>query len=186
MSDKDFLTLFFPDILVRQIEIKEVTPCGADPDKIKFLAQADKQLRDVLPILYIYIPNAKYSEKLESLSYRQKMHLITLLSSGKIGMTYVKDRQEADLLTTELKNLINRAFVYLKSHGKPDSKMFEIKRQTSPMGIYERLPKTNCKKCGEEGCFVFGVKLLSGEKEVDQCPYARVNELKQMLSPITI
>jgi len=186
MSDKDLLSLFFPDVLVRQIEIKDVTPCGADPDKIKFLAQADKQLSDVLPILYLYIPNAKYSEKLEALSYKQKMHLITLFSSGKIGMTYVKDRQEADLLITELKNLINRAFIYLKSHGKPDSKMLEIKQQTSPMGIYERLPKTNCKECGEEGCFVFGVKLLSGEKEVDQCPHVSVNELKQMLSPIKI
>jgi len=57
MSDKDFMGLLFPEALVKKIEIKEITPCTADPERIKFLAQADKSLEDVLPILYLVIPN---------------------------------------------------------------------------------------------------------------------------------
>jgi ArsR family metal-binding transcriptional regulator len=56
----------FPEVLVKKIEIKKITPCTADPERIKFLAQADKPLGDVLPILYLVIPNAKYSEKLSN------------------------------------------------------------------------------------------------------------------------
>ncbi|MDY6965056.1 MAG: (Fe-S)-binding protein [Halobacteriota archaeon] len=40
---------------------------------------------------------------------------------------------------------------------------------TSPMEIYQLLPKTNCKKCGESTCMAFGVNLLSRRAEISQC-----------------
>jgi len=186
MSDKGFMKLLFPEVLVKKIEITEITPCLADADRIKFLAQTDKPLGDVLPILYLYIPNAKYSERLGVLSYNNQRHLVTMFSTGKIGMTYVKDRNEAEQLVAEAKSLINRAFIYFKSHGKLDEKLFELKKQANPMQIYEKLPKTNCKECGEDSCYVYGVKLLSGEKDLTQCPYADTSELRRMLNPIRI
>ena len=115
----EFEELLFADILVKKIEIKEISPCTADPERIKFLAQADKPLEDVLPILYLAIPNAKYSEKLGALNYTHQQHLITVFANGRIGMTYVKDRNEADQLIEEARRLINRALIYLKTHGKP-------------------------------------------------------------------
>ncbi len=158
----------------------------ADPERIKFLAQTDKALGEVLPILYLYIPSAKYSEKLGVLSYNHQQHLVTFFSTGKIGMTYVRDRNEAEQLVAEAKNLVNRAYTYLKFHGKPDEKLFEHKKQTNPMKIYEKLPKTNCKKCGDDSCYVFGVKLLSGQKGFRECPQANLGELEKTLNPIKI
>jgi len=55
LSDKECADLLFPEVLVKKIEIKEITPCTADPERINFLAQADKPLEDVLPILYLAI-----------------------------------------------------------------------------------------------------------------------------------
>ncbi|MEM2104292.1 MAG: hypothetical protein QW717_05320 [Candidatus Bathyarchaeia archaeon] len=86
-----------------KIEIKDISPCTDDPERIKFLAQADKPLEDVLPILYLAIPNAKYSEKLGTLSYMHQQHLITIFANGRISMTYVKDRNEANQLVEEAK-----------------------------------------------------------------------------------
>ncbi len=186
MSNDDFMKLLFPEVLVKKIEIYEVTPCLSDPDKIKFLAQTDNPISDILPILYLYIPNAKYSENLGALSYTHQQRLVTMFSTGKIGMTYVKDRQEALQLVEESKNLINKAFIYFKSHGKPDEKLYELKKQATPMKIYEKLPKTNCKECGEEGRYVFGVKLLSGEKDLRQCPHVDVMEFEKTLHTIRI
>jgi len=193
MSDKDFMGLLFPEALVKKIEIKEITPCTADPERIKFLAQADKSLEDVLPILYLAIPNAKYSEKLGALSYRYKQHLITMFSTGKIGMTYVKDRSEAEQLTEEAKRLINRAFIYLKTSGKPSQELVQEKRELTPMKIYEKLPKTNCKECGEQGCFAFAAKLLNGEKSLHDCSSLELKEnvtirieIEKMMSPIKL
>ena len=50
---EDFVEFFFVDTFVKKIEIKEISPCTADPERIKFLAQADKPLEDVLPVLYL-------------------------------------------------------------------------------------------------------------------------------------
>jgi len=186
MSDKDFMKLLFSEVLVRKIEITEITPCLADAERIKFLAQTDKPLGDILPILYLSIPNAKHSEKLGALNYNHQRHLVTMFSTGKIGMTYVKDRNEAEQLIAEVRDLINRAFIYLKTHGKAAEKLLDLKKQTSPVKIYEKLPKTNCKECGEDSCYVFGVKLLSGEKGLSQCPHAEVRELERMIYPIRI
>ncbi|MEM3549798.1 MAG: DUF169 domain-containing protein, partial [Candidatus Bathyarchaeia archaeon] len=55
VMSEDFIELLFADFLVKKIEIKEISPCTADPERIKFLAQADKPLEDVLPILYLAI-----------------------------------------------------------------------------------------------------------------------------------
>jgi len=193
MNDENFSELLFPEILVRKIEIKEISPCTADPERIKFLAQADKPLEDVLPVLYLTIPNAKYSEKLGALSYTHQQHLITIFANGRVGMTYVKDRNEADRLVEEARKLINRALIYLKTHGKPSLEMVQAKKELTPVKIYELLPKTNCKMCGEQSCFAFAAKLLNGEKTLQDCPPLESSEyssnklqIERMMNPIKL
>jgi ArsR family metal-binding transcriptional regulator len=190
---EDFTELLFVDILVKKIEIKEISPCTADPERIKFLAQADKPLGDILPVLHLAIPNAKYSEKLGALSYTYQQHLITMFASGRIGMTYVKDRSEAEQLVEEARRLINRAFIYLKTRGKPSLEMVQAKKELTPVKIYELLPKTNCKMCGEQGCFAFAAKLLNGEKTLQDCPPLDSEEyvtnkvkIKKIMNPVKL
>jgi ArsR family metal-binding transcriptional regulator len=189
----EFEELLFADILVKKIEIKEISPCTADPERIKFFAQADKPLEDVLPVLYLAIPNAKCSEKLGALNYMHHQHLITIFANGRIGMTYVKDRNEAYQLVEEARKLINRALIYLKTHGKPTPEMVQAKKELTPVKIYALLPKTNCKSCSEQSCFAFAAKLLNGEKTLQDCSppdsseYS-MNKLKieKMMNPIKL
>ncbi|MEM3824714.1 MAG: (Fe-S)-binding protein [Candidatus Bathyarchaeia archaeon] len=190
---EDLAELLFADVIVRKIEIKEISPCTADPERIKFLAQADKPLEDVLPILYLAIPNAKYSEKLGALSYNHQQHLITIFANGRIGMTYVKDRNGANQLVEEARRLINRAIIYLKTHGRPNPEIIKVKKELTPAKVYELLPKTNCKMCGEQSCFAFAAKLLNGEKTLQDCPPLDSKEhstckfqIEKMISPIKL
>ncbi len=189
----EFEELLFADAIVKKVEIKEISPCTADPERIKFWAQADKPLGDVLPILYLAIPNAKYSEKLGALSYVYQQHLITIFANGRITMTYVKDRNEADQLIEEARRLINRAIIHLKTHGKPNPEAVQAKKELTPTKIYELLPKTNCKMCGEQSCFTFAAKLLNGEKTLGDCPpldskeYSNYKfQIERMMNPIKL
>lgn len=191
--NEDFAEYFFADVLVKKIEIKEITPCTADPERIKFLAQADKPLESALPVIYLAIPNAKYSEKFGFLSYNYKQHLVTLFANGRITMTYVKDRAEAEQLVEEVKRLINRGFIYLKTHGKPSQGLIQAKKELTPIKLYGMLPKTNCKKCMEQGCFAFAAKLLNGEKTLHDCPTLNSREyegyraqIEKMMAPIKL
>jgi len=163
-------------VLVENIEITEVTACHSDLNRIIFLAQADKRLGKILPILYLNQPNAKYSKALGSVSYMYGQHLVTLFSTGKIGITYVKDIDEAKQLVDEVKNLINRAFMYYLSYGKPAPELLKLKKKVSPMEIYKNLPRTNCKECGESGCYTFAIRLASGEKRLHHCPPLQSSE----------
>ncbi|RLE71820.1 MAG: acetyl-CoA decarbonylase/synthase complex subunit gamma [Thermoprotei archaeon] len=61
----------------------------------------------------------------------------------------------------------------------------------SPIEVYKLLPKTNCKKCGEENCMAFAVKLVNMETKLELCTplleeakYKKSYEqLKEMLTP---
>jgi len=192
-KDSDLIDLLLKDKLVHDIAITEVTPCLSDSERIKFLAQADRPLSEVLEILYLYIPGSNYSEALGSLTYKRKRRMVTLFSTGKISMTYVKDRDEAAKLLEELKDLINRAFAYCVSHGKPESDLLELRKKVDLCEIYNSLPKTNCKECDEPSCYVFAIKLMSGEKELHGCTQLRLSQyanklatLSRMVQPIRL
>ena len=108
-------------------------------------------------------------------------------------MTYVKDRDEAEKLLEEIKDLINRAFAYSMSHGKPESDLLELRKKADLAAIYKGLPKTNCKECGDPSCYVFAIKLMSGEKELHNCTQLRLPQyggklatLSRMVQPIRL
>lgn len=186
-------SLLFPGRLVERIEIGEVSLCLADPDRIKFIAQADKPLHDILSILYLYMPNANYSQGLGMVSYKQSQRLVTVFSTGKIGMTYVKDRQEAESLVEELRGLINRATIYHIMHGNPDQGLMDAKKSLSVTTIYDSLPHTNCKECGETNCYAFAIRLANGDLNLDLCKplftasnTEKATRLRNMMQPIRI
>ncbi|HNW38054.1 MAG TPA: (Fe-S)-binding protein, partial [Methanosarcina vacuolata] len=37
------------------------------------------------------------------------------------------------------------------------------------MDIYKHLPQTNCRDCGEQGCYSFAIRLMAGQVSLDQC-----------------
>lgn len=193
MSDNDFMSLFFPEELVKKIEIREITPCAIEADGIKFIAQADNTLEKVLPIIFLAIPNAKYSEKIGCLTYKKEQRISTLFATGRLTMTHVKDRPLADKLVEELRGLINRSFSYYKMHGLPSPALAEVKNNLDARKLYQYLPRTDCKKCGEQGCYVFATKLFLGEKLPQDCIALAApensslkNTLQGMLAPIKL
>jgi 4Fe-4S ferredoxin len=58
--------------------------------------------------------------------------------------------------------------------------------------IYNLLPKTNCKECGEGSCMAYAVKLLTRERKIDDCPYllepknkSNYEKLVELIGPST-
>lgn len=43
------------------------------------------------------------------------------------------------------------------------------KRELSPIDVYMLLPRTNCKKCGQENCMAFATKLVNRELSLELC-----------------
>jgi ArsR family metal-binding transcriptional regulator len=103
-------------------------------------------------------------------------------------------REEIALeLLEKLRALLDKAFEYYEKHGAPDPQLLDTRQKLSPLEIYKYLPKTNCKECGEQGCFPFAVKLANGEKTLQDCPQIKSPKysgskiyLEKMLQPIKL
>jgi hypothetical protein len=46
-----------------------------------------------------------------------------------------------------------------------------MKNRVSPIELYKSTPRTNCKKCGQETCFAFATQTVSGQQDIDACPF---------------
>jgi len=152
---------------VKSIVIERVMPCIADPMKIRVIARADRELKEVLPYLDKVIPSAYYSNTMNVLTFKRGSSLITIYGDGKITMTKITDEDEARMILDELKELINKTWERRDSIdiSKPKARV-----KLGPIEVFTYLPKVNCGMCGEQSCMAFAVKLLKMEKKLDECP----------------
>ncbi len=63
-------------------------------------------------------------------------------------------------------------------------------REISPIDVYQLLPMTNCRECGEANCMAFATRVVNGELKVADCPplltaeHRRAyNSLEELLAP---
>jgi len=154
-----------------EIHITEKTPCLLEPRKLQITAQANQPLNDIIPILYLAIPHSQYAKAFGSVTFLLDGKLVTVYSSGKINLGCVLREEIALRLLEKLENMLNKALEYYEKHGSPDPKLIDIKQKLSPLEIYKHLPKTNCRECGEQGCFPFAVKLARARAQMAKRPF---------------
>jgi ArsR family metal-binding transcriptional regulator len=181
--------------LVDRIEIKEVLPCFTTPGYIRFTAQAEGELGEVIPILFLRFPPGKavYNGAEGSVTLNIFNRMITIFSTGKIGVTNTRDLKEAEEILQKIKGLINEAHsTYLKT-GAPREEDIEAATKVSWMNLYHHLPKTNCGECGHKTCQALAVKALLGEARLSDCTQLRetkyrtnLDELKRELGPFLL
>ena len=151
--------------LIYIMEIKEILPCIADPNKIRVIGKIDAD-NQVMPYLARVIPNASYNEKNGWITFKKGPKIITIHRDGFVTMTQINDEQEALNILKEIEEKAKEAW---ERRDKIDlSKPLKAKVIGS-LDVYNYLPKTNCKVCGEQTCMAFAVKLLNGEKALREC-----------------
>jgi len=157
--------------LVNKFEINQVLPCLVTPGYIRFFAQADHEIGEVIPIIFLKFPPGRttYLEDENTLQLRLFNRMITFYPSGKIAVTNTKDREEAEEILERIKLIINEAYKDYLKHEKPNNKEIVAAKKISWTDVYAYLPKTNCGKCGYPVCSAFAVSLLQGEIKLSDC-----------------
>lgn len=149
---------------IKGIKIKKILPCIADATKIRFHAELDKDITELMPYLNRIISGAIYVHNSHTLTLKKDGALITLYPK-EIHAGQVLNENTAYKICDWIKEQIN--YVYEnKERIKP---LYERRQQLTVLKVYKFLPQKNCKKCGEETCLAFAVKLLSEEKNVLSC-----------------
>jgi CO dehydrogenase/acetyl-CoA synthase gamma subunit (corrinoid Fe-S protein) len=52
------------------------------------------------------------------------------------------------------------------------------------MAVYKLLPGTNCKECGQPGCWQFALKLVTGVVTTGECPPLAQPEFASQLAEL--
>jgi len=186
MSKEDLLRVPLESVCTEKFEVVDRSQCLADPERFKVVAKTDKRLEDVLPILFLAVPNARYSEASKTMSYSFNRHNVVVGYNGEVAVTFIKDDDELKDLARKITDLLNRGLVYHASHPEIPNSLIEEKKKLNPMTLYKKLPHTDCKECGESGCYAFACRLFTGEKSVENCRYADTTGIKRLLQPIAL
>jgi ArsR family metal-binding transcriptional regulator len=137
---------------------------SADHFDYEAIAHLDVDIRKVLPYLNATLSRGIYSPSRPSLSWRHEGHNIGFWPN-RIAADDLKSREEAEEVVKSLVNLVNETWEK-RDEIEPDTEMHP-RRQ--PLELYRLLPQTNCKRCGEETCFAFALKLAAAQTELARC-----------------
>ena len=148
---------------VEIVEVRQLLPCIADSSKFRVIANIAPPLGGTLKVLEPLFPRGRYSEKINALVVQKGEIITTVYGSGKVTMTMIKTEDEAKEALENLRNIISEAI----AKGVAPAPREKIK--VEPMELYKYLPQTNCGKCGEQSCYTFAIKLMSGETSLDMC-----------------
>jgi ArsR family metal-binding transcriptional regulator len=163
-------------------EVRQLLPCIADPSKFRVIANMAPPLGGILKVLEPIFPRANYSDIKSSLIVKKGEIITTIYGNGKVVMRMVESEDEAKEELENLKNIVNEAIK--KGITPPQREKIKVEL----IDIYKCLPQTNCGKCGEQGCYSFGIRLMAGQVSLEKCTllkepdYATNQERLQFLS----
>jgi ArsR family metal-binding transcriptional regulator len=149
--------------LIEIAEVRQLLPCIADTSKFRIIARVSPPLDGALKLLEPLFPRARYSEKIGALIIQKGNMLITIYSTGNVTMTMIKSEQEAKDLLEDLMKTINDAI------AKGITPVPREKVKVDHAEIYQYLPKTDCRICGEQSCYSFAIRLVGRETTLDKC-----------------
>ena len=146
------------------ISLTKTLPCLAEPGNIIVIGKPSRALDDVLPYLATLPGIIAWNPEAFTLTFRRQPGFMTLYSD-KVYITQIRDAAEGLELLVALTEAVNA--VWEKRH-----ELLAVtagKRAPRHLDIWELLPRTNCKQCGEATCLAFAVKLLQQERELVEC-----------------
>ncbi len=151
-------------------EIRQLLPCIADPSKLRVSANMLPPPGGILKLLEPLFPRSNYSDRKDSLIIQKGEIITTIYGSGKVSIRMIKNEDEAKEELENLKSIINEAIAKGVAPTPREKVRVEL------MDIYNSLPRTNCGKCGEQGCYSFAIRLMAGQVALDRCTLLKETE----------
>ena len=149
---------------IKQIRILKILPCIADAEKIRFHAQLDRDISEILPYLNAILDSGIYNHYGKTLTIKKEGRIITIYSYDIQGAK-IDDEEDAVRILEWLKEKINYCYKN-KDKIQPN---YPRRQSLNPLDIYRLLPGLNCKQCGETTCFSFAIRLSNEELNIMRC-----------------
>jgi ArsR family metal-binding transcriptional regulator len=154
----------FAEDIFGQAGIMVLGPCTADANRIRLIAHISGNLTDVFPYLNSVMPQASYNPEAPTLTYMDRHRLISLYPS-RIAVAKADEIVDAWRVLEGVRRRANDAWAR-RGQIAPS---YQRRAKPPALEIYNRLPKTNCRECGEKTCMAFALRLWTGDVSSGQC-----------------
>jgi ArsR family metal-binding transcriptional regulator len=167
-------------MLIEKYDLEVFTPpCEPGAERYAARARLRVDISAVLPYLNATLRGAIYQPAAQALTWKKGGHNVAF-HAYEIATSNVEDRQGAEMEIKGLIDLVNRTWER-KEEIQPDTTTHQRPTQ---MAIYQLLPKTNCKQCGEPTCWTFALKLAAVQKPVSACAPLLAPEFSENLGSL--
>ena len=139
--------------------------CQADAKGVHCFVHLESDIGEVLPYLNSKLGGYVYTQDPPTLTLKNYGKLITL-HSRKIAINALRDREEAEKISSWLQREINDTWE--NRHDIVPST--SSSKQPVLLEVLKLLPKTNCRECNEPTCMVFASRVIEGVKDQSDCP----------------
>ncbi len=154
----------FEDDVFGEAVIMFFGPCMADEKRIRLTARLAADPAPAFPYLNATMPHASFNAGPGTLSYMDGHRMVTL-SAQRIAIGKADDLVDGWRTLESIRLLVNRTWAR-RANIAP---LFELRAKPPALEIYKRLPRTNCKACGEDTCMAFAARLWRGSAHLSQC-----------------
>jgi len=138
--------------------------CNPSFQSLHCIARLDQDITEALPYLNAVLGGFEYLKEPPAVTFRIQGKILTV-HPREIAVNALKDEEEAEKILEWLKGEINEAWenrdgISPSYTGAPKPQVLEI---------LKRLPKTNCRECGQPTCMVFASLVAQGGKGPADC-----------------
>ncbi len=142
----------------------EAPGCEPGAEYWNATARFEEDISGVFPYLNAELKNVIYSPGAKQITWRYEDRAVAL-KPNEITISNLPDRDTATIEMEKVVAEINRIWMD-RANITP---LHTPRKRLVAMEIYQLLPQTNCKECGQPSCFAFASKLTVGEADVQVC-----------------
>jgi len=154
----------FEDDVFGRASVMVLAPCMADETRIRIVAHISGDLTDAFPYMNAEMQEACYNKDGPTFTFRDGYRMVSLYPR-RIAVAKADEIVDAWRVLESVRLKANQAWKR-RAEIKPS---FEMREKPPALEILKRLPRTNCRACGELTCLAFAVRVRAGEMTVRLC-----------------
>jgi ArsR family metal-binding transcriptional regulator len=147
-----------------QASIMVLASCVADLTRIRLIAHLSGDLTKVFPYMNAVMREASYNAAGPTFTFMDGYRMISIYPRR---IAVAKADEIVDAWRT-LDAIRRRANEVWRRRGEIEPS-YEMRAKPPALEIFKRLPRTNCKACGEQTCLAFALRLWNGEAPLSRC-----------------
>lgn len=156
--------LAFEEDVFGRAAIMVLAPCVADPTKIRLIAHLSGDLTDVFPYLNAEMREASYNVHGPTFTFMDRYRMVSVYPR-RIAVAKADDIVDGWRTLERIRVWANDAWAR-RASIEPS---WEMREKPPALEIFKRLPRTNCRACGELTCLAFAVRVWSGDASPSRC-----------------